>query len=489
MFTRGRFLFNLSLMFLGFAGTTSAGVAALEIHIHNDAGLPPATLDQLMSQVQAILTSAGASVEVRTCQGKDNPWCQQPSADARVLYVRILPGEGPKIKNMRNPALGASVADETGGAYGSVFLATIKDQAHSANVPWNVVAAYATAHEIGHLLLGSNAHTRNGVMKDTWDTKDLLAMFQNRVHFTREQQQLFANCCGALHPHVAMGDSPQFAFDERNQFVQTLFIPGLPAKEQFGYRFGSLRLQDFFPRPLCLTTDYSASARCHGRGVNHSELPLGGDVKATLLIPMLFSSAVGLAAEGPKPPATPSLTIRVYNTSSASVRDFDEMKENATRVLKHSGIEVEWIGCVPRSQESVVCEEYGGSRGRTIILVRLIDAPVRRAYQQGQEERTPLGWANQPTLGIAVVYKTACAMEQNAPGIVTKGQILGHAVAHEIGHLLFASHDHSTVGIMKANYNLDDLYEIARGYLLFTSEESRLLRRSLLSGSGPSAER
>ncbi|MGA7411603.1 MAG: hypothetical protein WBW33_14070 [Bryobacteraceae bacterium] len=199
MFTRGRFLFLLSLVFFGVAGISPARAAALEIHIHNDAGLPPAVLDQVMTQLQAILTSAGASVDVRNCQGKDNPWCQQPSAGVKVLYLRILPGEGPKIKNMRNPALGAAVADETGGAYGSVFLATIKDQAQSANVPWNVVAAYATAHEIGHLLLGSNAHTRTGVMKAAWDAKDMSAMFQNGVHFNREQQQLLANCCGDRH--------------------------------------------------------------------------------------------------------------------------------------------------------------------------------------------------------------------------------------------------------------------------------------------------
>ncbi len=120
MRTLGRVLLQILLLTLGVAGISSACAATLEIYIHNDAGLQPAVLDQLMSQVQVILTSAGDSVEVRNCHGKDDPWCQQPSAGAKVLYLRILPGEGPKIKNMRNPALGASVADETGGAYGAV---------------------------------------------------------------------------------------------------------------------------------------------------------------------------------------------------------------------------------------------------------------------------------------------------------------------------------------------------------------------------------
>jgi hypothetical protein len=58
---------------LGVAGISSACAATLEIYIHNDAGLQPAVLDQLMSQVQVILTSAGTSVEVRNCHGKDDP--------------------------------------------------------------------------------------------------------------------------------------------------------------------------------------------------------------------------------------------------------------------------------------------------------------------------------------------------------------------------------------------------------------------------------
>jgi hypothetical protein len=34
-----------------------------------------------------------------------------------------------------------------------------------------------------------------------------------------------------LHPHVAVGDAPQFAFHLREQPVQTLLVPGPPAEE------------------------------------------------------------------------------------------------------------------------------------------------------------------------------------------------------------------------------------------------------------------
>jgi len=91
------------------------------------------------------------------------------------------------MKNVRRPPLGQSFADADGGKYASVFLERVQDEALSANVPWVIVLAYATAHEIGHLLLGNQAHTPRGLMKEMWDRKDYEAMNQNYLHFSEEQ--------------------------------------------------------------------------------------------------------------------------------------------------------------------------------------------------------------------------------------------------------------------------------------------------------------
>jgi hypothetical protein len=50
-----------------------------------------------------------------------------------------------------------------------------------------IVLAHAAAHEIGHLLLGDEAHTPGGLMKALWNHNDFQAMNQNRFHFTSEQ--------------------------------------------------------------------------------------------------------------------------------------------------------------------------------------------------------------------------------------------------------------------------------------------------------------
>jgi len=57
-----------------------------------------------------------------------------------------------------------------------------------------------------------------------------------------------------------------------------------------------------------------------------------------------------------------------------------------------------------------------------------------------------------------------------------QAQILGHAMAHEIGHVLLGPNRHSNRGIMRANWDRGVLQEAARGQLLFTREQAAVMR-------------
>jgi hypothetical protein len=55
------------------------------------------------------------------------------------------------------------------------------------NIPWSTVLAYATAHEVGHLLLGADGHTPMGVMKADWGRADHESTNQHQLHFDKQQ--------------------------------------------------------------------------------------------------------------------------------------------------------------------------------------------------------------------------------------------------------------------------------------------------------------
>jgi hypothetical protein len=62
-------------------------------------------------------------------------------------------------------------------------------------------------------------------------------------------------------------------------------------------------------------------------------------------------------------------------------------------------------------------------------------------------------------------------------------RVLGHVMAHEIGHLLLGLRSHSALGIMQPDWQGEALRRIGMGTLLFTVEQARNMREKLLAKS------
>jgi hypothetical protein len=197
-------------------------------------------------------------------------------------------------------------------------------------------------------------------------------------------------------------------------------------------------------------------------------------LKGPLTVGVLFAGSLNASAAS-------TILIRILNTSSASAEDLRGMQESADRVFNHSGIEIEWVSCAAGLRESAVCPEPENRAGKAVVFAHLVETPIVPERERNQTKRTLLGRANHPESSVALFYSTVFAIEKEAPRVVTKGQILGHALVHEIGHLLLGTDSHSGAGPMKSDLDLDDLYAIGKGSLLFTTRESAHLRKGIVS--------
>ena len=196
MKNRGCFLLLLLLTLADNAQAGSAQTSAVLVQVYDYAGLSPAALDEFVARTHEILASAGVSLEVDICK-RGEASCGNPIGGSRLLVIRVVPDTGKNMKKVRLETLGLSVADHDGGTYGSVFLKPAEEKASDTNVPRVIVLAYAAAHEIGHLLLGNQAHTPQGLMKAIWGANDFLAMAQNGFHFSPEQARELAGRYGS----------------------------------------------------------------------------------------------------------------------------------------------------------------------------------------------------------------------------------------------------------------------------------------------------
>ena len=199
MSNRGCLLLLLLQTLAGNSNTVSAQTSALQVQVYDYAGLPPAALHELVTRTQEILASSGVSLEVDACTRGTAP-CESHSGSSRQIVIRVVTDTAKNMTNVRWEKLGMSVAGHDGGTYATVFLKPAEEKASDASLPRTTVLAYAAAHEIGHLLLGDQAHTGRGLMKATWGADDFQAMAQNGFHFSPEQVRELAGRYGSSLP-------------------------------------------------------------------------------------------------------------------------------------------------------------------------------------------------------------------------------------------------------------------------------------------------
>ena len=131
------------------------------------------------SHVEDILRQTGIGVSWLECGADSLPpdtlpaACQQPLR-ANEFIVRVVSAVDENAAIHRE-SLGYSLIDAStrGGSVAKVYADRIAALAGQADVNRLDLLARAIAHEIGHLLTGSNTHSRQGLMRALWTTTEL----------------------------------------------------------------------------------------------------------------------------------------------------------------------------------------------------------------------------------------------------------------------------------------------------------------------------
>jgi hypothetical protein len=64
-------------------------------------------------------------------------------------------------------------------------------------------------------------------------------------------------------------------------------------------------------------------------------------------------------------------------------------------------------------------------------------------------------------------------------------QLLGHVMAHEMGHLLLPYGAHSIAGLMRPAWDRSQVRAAAEGLLTFTPDQAALIFERLLASASP----
>jgi hypothetical protein len=169
-----------------FARSMEKAIAPVSVSIYNDAQVPPATLVRAEGIANRILQQAGIEITWFSCGGgsRCETGLDHDHASVQNLSLRVVTC----AKTLSNSVFGVSfLGSDSTGKYGDVFYNTARSLSESTHIHLGDMLGHVIAHELGHLLLGSNAHSQLGIMRPHWSSGELRSITMGRLLFTPEQ--------------------------------------------------------------------------------------------------------------------------------------------------------------------------------------------------------------------------------------------------------------------------------------------------------------
>lgn len=201
---------------------------------------------------------------------------------------------------------------------------------------------------------------------------------------------------------------------------------------------------------------------------------------------LLFASQAEAARGNEAGAASAGVQVRMFNVARVFQKDLVRAEAEASRIFTETGIELRWTeGRV--DDTSALIQDFsdnhssaGGCRGE-------LNASELRVQLLPRSPRgVPAG-----TLGFSLpcarfgvdstIYIEQCeAVTSNYHMLVGFSKVLGHVIAHELGHVLLRSSEHSASGLMRAHWDVHAWVRAAEGDIRIEQGEARRMRREVL---------
>lgn len=195
---------------------------------------------------------------------------------------------------------------------------------------------------------------------------------------------------------------------------------------------------------------------------------------------LLSTNAIILSAA---PQATntgqgPRITVRIFDYAGIGARTLQAASKEAASILGKTGLATDWQFCdATGGPMPPICNQ---PLEPDQVAVRI----VRRAKQRnGALGCTECGTAFEDSQGLGAYANLYADCLKTLPSVdgLLPSAMLGHLLAHEIGHLLLPGKDHARQGVMRPQMRDEDWKLAAVGALVFPPRQAALLRAEVAS--------
>ncbi len=148
--------------------------------------------------------------------------------------------------------------------------------------------------------------------------------------------------------------------------------------------------------------------------------------------------------------------------------------ETARGILAEAGVVAEWIVCPDgKTERPAAC---GARPGPWALRMRLISDEKARLLPLA-ENNFGVALPGKPGALGSLAYVFAERTQRHARKIqAAEAVLLGHMMAHELGHLLLGESSHAASGIMTARFKARHLQKAGQGGLAFFEPQARAMQ-------------
>jgi hypothetical protein len=182
-----KLLFSLTLGCLALAGAATRPYQPpmrITVRVLNPARVPTRTAAEAERTAGDIFKKAGVEIGWVDCEASDA--CRREPGRLE-LWLHLLDSQPATLSG---DALGYALlthAPRNEGSYAAVCWPPVRHLADSMVIGPGPVLGAAIAHELGHLLLDSHAHSHDGVMAERLRTPELMMAARGELRFDDHQ--------------------------------------------------------------------------------------------------------------------------------------------------------------------------------------------------------------------------------------------------------------------------------------------------------------
>jgi len=174
-------LFVVVLMIRGLGWTQDYASSRITVFVNDSVGVKHSVLRHAEKEAGRLLRPAGIEIEWRNCA--ETSECRRPPRSNEFVLHIVAKGRARSDFVFGEAFLGP----DGKGKYADVFFDQLRREANNVDV--GQLLGAVTAHELGHLFLGSHSHSLMGIMQPLWGVESLRRISMGSLTFVAEEER------------------------------------------------------------------------------------------------------------------------------------------------------------------------------------------------------------------------------------------------------------------------------------------------------------